>query len=93
MGSYFVHKIWNDNELSKMVEGGVPFIMASDQAGNLGKKYGDYDEVKGVELRGRFIIHPDGVIHGKEALTSPAGRKFSETFQADSGVSAHEGDN
>jgi hypothetical protein len=33
------------------------------------------------------------VIHGKEALTSPAGRKFSETFQADSGVSAHEGDN
>ena len=23
--SVFVHKMWNDNELSKMVEGGVPF--------------------------------------------------------------------
>ena len=35
--SHFVHKMWNDNELSKMVEGGVPFHMASDQAGNLGR--------------------------------------------------------
>jgi peroxiredoxin (alkyl hydroperoxide reductase subunit C) len=23
--SHFVHKMWQDNELSKMVEGGVPF--------------------------------------------------------------------
>ncbi|MBP7079429.1 MAG: redoxin domain-containing protein, partial [Synergistales bacterium] len=41
--SQFVHKIWNDNELSKMVEGGVPFPMISDAGGNLGKVYGVYD--------------------------------------------------
>ena len=26
----FVHKMWNDQELCKMVEGGVPFAMLSD---------------------------------------------------------------
>ena len=48
--SQFVHKIWNDNELSKMVEGGVPFPMISDAGGNLGKVYGVYDEKAGVCL-------------------------------------------
>jgi peroxiredoxin (alkyl hydroperoxide reductase subunit C) len=38
--SHFVHKMWNDHELSKMVEGGIPFPMASDQAGNVGRAYG-----------------------------------------------------
>ncbi len=29
--SIFVHKMWNDNELSKMVKGGVaPYAMLSD---------------------------------------------------------------
>ena len=41
--SVFVHKMWNDHELSKMVEGGIPFHMLSDQAGNIGRAYGVYD--------------------------------------------------
>lgn len=28
--SVFVHKMWNDHELSKMVKGGIPFPMLSD---------------------------------------------------------------
>ena len=36
--SHFVHKMWNDYELVKMVEGGIPFHMASDQAGNVGTR-------------------------------------------------------
>ena len=79
--SHFVHKMWNDHELSKMVEGGVPFHMASDQAGNLGRAYGVYDENQGIELRGRFIIDPDGVIQAMEVLTPPVGRKFAETVR------------
>lgn len=79
--SHFVHKMWNDNELSKMVEGGVPFHMASDQAGNVGRAYGVYDEAQGIELRGRFIIDPDGVIQGMEVLTPPVGRKFAESIR------------
>ena len=79
--SHFVHKMWNDNELTKMVEGGVPFHMASDQAGNLGRAYGVWDENQGIELRGRFIIDPDGVIQAMEVMTPPVGRRLSETIR------------
>jgi peroxiredoxin (alkyl hydroperoxide reductase subunit C) len=79
--SQFVHKVWNDNELSKMVEGGVPFPMISDAGGNLGKTYGVYDDKAGVDVRGRFIIDPDGVIQGMEVLTPPVGRNVEETIR------------
>ena len=76
--SHFVHKMWQDNELSKMVEGGVPFPMLSDGPGNIGKIYGVYDEQAGVEMRGRFIIDPDRVIRAIEIVTPPVGRNVSE---------------
>ena len=79
--SHFVHKMWNDHELVNMVEGGVPFHMASDQAGNVGRAYGVFDEAQGIELRGRFIIDPDGVIQAMEVLTPPVGRKLAETVR------------
>ena len=79
--SVFVHKMWNDNELSKMVEGGIPYPMLSDQGGKIGTMYGVYDEDAGVEMRGRFIIDPDGIIQGYEVLTPPVGRNVSETLR------------
>jgi peroxiredoxin (alkyl hydroperoxide reductase subunit C) len=79
--SVFVHKMWNDHELSKMVKGGVPFHMVSDAAGNVGKVFGVYNENLGVELRGRFIIDPDGVIQAMEVLTPPVGRKVAESIR------------
>lgn len=77
--SVFVHKMWNEHELSKMVEGGVPFPMLSDSGGNVGTLYGIYDEEGGVETRGRFIIDPDGIVQGYEVLTPPVGRNVAET--------------
>ena len=79
--SHFVHKMWQDNELSKMVEGGVPFPMLSDQGGKIGSIYGVYEEAAGVEMRGRFIIDPDGVIQAIEILTPPVGRNVSELIR------------
>ena len=79
--SHFVHKMWNDQELSKMAGKDVPFHMASDGPGNVGKVYGVYDEDSGVELRGRFIIDPDGVIQAMEVLTPPVGRQLNETIR------------
>ncbi len=79
--SIYVHKMWNDNEISKMVPGGVPFHMASDSAGNVGKLFGVYEETLGVELRGRFIIDPDGVVQAMEVLTPPVGRKIAESIR------------
>ena len=79
--SIFVHKMWDDNELSKMVDGGIPFAMLSDTGGKVGRVYGIFDEDAGVENRGRFIIDPDGVIQGYEVLTPPVGRNVGETIR------------
>ena len=59
----------------------VPFPMISDGGGELGKVYGVYEENIGVDIRGRFIIDPDGVIQAMEVLTPPVGRKVSETIR------------
>lgn len=79
--SHFVHKMWNDHELCKMVEGGVPFPMVSDQAGNVGRAYGVWDEAQGIEMRGRFIIDPDGLVQAIEVMTPPVGRRLAETIR------------
>jgi alkyl hydroperoxide reductase subunit AhpC len=79
--SVFVHKMWNDHELSKMINRDIPFAMLSDQDGSIGKRYGIYDEDAGVETRGRFIIDPDGVIQGFEVLTPPVGRNVNESIR------------
>jgi len=79
--SMFVHKMWNDEELSKMVAGGVPFPMLSDAGGHVGGVYGVYDEDAGVETRGRFLIDPDGVIQAYEVLTPPVGRNVAESIR------------
>ena len=79
--SRFTHKMWNEFELSKMVEGGIPFPMLSDQGGRIGTVYGVYDEAAGVDIRGRFIIDPDGIIQGMEVLTPTVGRNISETIR------------
>ena len=76
--SRFTHLIWQEEELSKMVDGGVPFPMLSDAGGAIGSVYGVYDEESGVDIRGRFLIDPDGVIQAMEVMTPPVGRNFSE---------------
>ncbi len=79
--SRFVHKIWQEEELSKMVPGGVPFPMLSDGGGRIGTVYGVYDEDAGVNIRGRFIIDPDGVIVAMEVMTPEVGRNFNEMIR------------
>ena len=79
--SVFVHKMWDDNELSRMVDGGVPFPMLSDAGGRVGKIYGIYNEDAGVENRGRFLIDPDGIIQGYEVLMPPVGRNVMESLR------------
>ena len=79
--SRFVHKIWQEQELSKMVKGGFPFPMLSDAGGKIGSVYGVYDQGAGVDVRGRFIIDPDGVVQAIEILTPPVGRKVSESIR------------
>ena len=79
--SRFIHKIWQEEELSKMVKGGVPFPMLSDAGGRIGSAYGVYDEEAGVNIRGRFLIDPDGVIQAMETVAPPVGRNVPELIR------------
>lgn len=79
--SRFVHKIWQEEELGKMVPGGVPFPMLSDAGGRIGALYGVYEEAAGVDIRGRFIIDPEFVIRAAEILTPEVGRNPAEMLR------------
>ena len=80
--SMFVHKMWVDNELSKMITAKtVPFPMPADGGGRVGTMYGIYDEGSGVDVRGRFLIDPDGNVQAFEVLTPPVGRNVNETLR------------
>jgi len=79
--SNFSHKVWQEVELSKMVDGGVPYPMLSDPGGKIGALYGVYDEDAGVDVRGRFLIDPEGVIQAMEILTPPVGRNVAEVIR------------
>jgi peroxiredoxin (alkyl hydroperoxide reductase subunit C) len=79
--SRFVHKIWQEEELSKMVDGGFPYPMLTDAGGRIGAVYGVYDGDAGVNIRGRFIIDPDGVVQAMEVLTPTVGRNVKELIR------------
>jgi peroxiredoxin (alkyl hydroperoxide reductase subunit C) len=55
--------------------------MLSDQGGRIGTVFGVYDEDAGVDIRGRFIIDPEGVIQAMEVLTPEVGRNVSELIR------------
>ena len=64
-----------------MVPGGVPFPLLSDAGGRIGRVYGVYQEKAGVNIRGRFIIDPDGNIQAMEILAPPVGRSVAELIR------------
>jgi peroxiredoxin (alkyl hydroperoxide reductase subunit C) len=79
--SPYSHKVWQEGELSKMVPGGLPFPMLSDPGGRIGRLYLVYDEEAGVDMRGRFLIDPDGVLQAMEILAPAVGRNVAEMIR------------
>ena len=79
--SVYSSKAWHEEELSKMVEGGIPFPMLADQGGEIGKLYDVYDAAVGQNIRGRFIIDPDGVVEAMEVLPPEVGRNIEEIIR------------
>jgi peroxiredoxin (alkyl hydroperoxide reductase subunit C) len=76
-----VHKAWQEHELSKMVEGGIPYPMLSDKGGEVGEMYLVYDPEEGIDLRGFFIIDPDGILQVAEVLNEAMGRDVDEMLR------------
>lgn len=81
MESVYSHKVWNEVELSKMVDGGIPYPMLSDSTTSIGKSYDIYDSKTGKTLRGTFIIDPEGTIQLSEILYGPVGRNPDEILR------------
>ncbi len=79
--SHHVHRAWQEAELSRMVEGGLPFPMLADPNGKIGALYGVYDEEAGIDHRGRFIVDPDGVLKAAEVVASALGRSSTELIR------------
>lgn len=79
--SHHVHRAWHEFELSKMVNGGIPFPMIADAGGKIGALYNVYDETDGVDVRGRFIIDPEGKIQSIEVVPSAVGRNTEELIR------------
>jgi NADH-dependent peroxiredoxin subunit C len=77
----YTHKAWQEVELSKMVEGGLPYPMLSDVGGDIGKLYGVYDEDYKVDVRGSFLIDPDGNLQAMEVLAPAIGRNAAEMLR------------
>ncbi len=79
--SPYTHKAWQEVELSKMVEGGLPYPMLSDVGGDIGKLYGVFDEDYKVNVRGSFLIDPDGNLQAMEVLAPAIGRNAAEMLR------------
>jgi peroxiredoxin (alkyl hydroperoxide reductase subunit C) len=75
------HQEWNERELARMVPGGARYPMLSDPHGKIGKQYGVYDDEKNLDLRGRFLIDPSGIVQAMEILGIPVGRDVSEILR------------
>jgi alkyl hydroperoxide reductase subunit AhpC len=55
--SPYSHEAWVEKDLKDF-----PYTMLSDITKRLSRDYGVHDEVKGVALRGTFIVDPEGYV-------------------------------
>jgi peroxiredoxin len=71
----FVHFGWIQQE--KLLAN-VKYHMGADQKIQVSKLFGVYDEESGLDLRGTFVINPDGVLVGSEVNYLNVGRNADE---------------
>jgi alkyl hydroperoxide reductase subunit AhpC len=76
--SKFVHLAWQRSEKELA---GVKYPMGSDTTGKLGRMFGVYDEQSGMDLRGTFIINPEGTLLNAEINYYNLGRNIEELMR------------
>jgi alkyl hydroperoxide reductase subunit AhpC len=74
----FVHLAWQSSEKELA---GVKYPMGSDPTGKLGRMFGVYDEQAGLDLRGTFIINPEGTLLNAEVNFYNLGRNIDELMR------------
>ncbi|MBU1228369.1 MAG: redoxin domain-containing protein [Proteobacteria bacterium] len=73
--SKFVHLAWKTDE--RLLQD-VKFLMAADPAGHVSRFFDVWDEETGMDLRGTFIINPEGVLVSSEVNFYNVGRNAEE---------------
>jgi peroxiredoxin (alkyl hydroperoxide reductase subunit C) len=76
--THFSHWMWK--KTSPTIKD-VNFPMASDPSGAVSRAYGVWNEKSGLNLRGRFIVNPEGIVQAVEVLTEPVGRNVEELIR------------
>ena len=71
----FVHFGWYHQE--KLLEN-VKYHMGSDPTSCISSLFGVYNEENGLDLRGTFVINPDGLLVGSEINFYNVGRNMDE---------------
>ena len=74
----FVHLAWQRSEKELA---GVKYPMGSDPTGKFGRMFGVYDEQQGIDLRGTFIINPEGTLLNSEVNFFNLGRNIEELMR------------
>jgi alkyl hydroperoxide reductase subunit AhpC len=74
----FVHLAWkkSEGELEK-----VRYAMGSDPTGRVSRMFGVYDESAGLDLRGTFVINPEGTLLNSEVNFYNLGRNIDELMR------------
>ena len=74
----FTHLAWrkSEGELAS-----VRYPMAADRTGRLSRMFGVYNENSGLDLRGTFIINPEGTLLGSEVNFYNLGRNIDELMR------------
>ena len=75
------HREFEEQGLERMVPGGARFPLVTDPRGEIGTLYGVYDAAQKTDMRGRFIIDPEGVIQSVELVAAPMGRSVPEILR------------
>ncbi len=88
--SRYVHKAWAEGELTRFTSSLLPYPLLADHGGAIGSVYGVYDETSGAELRGRFLIDPEGVVRSIEVLPPEVGRDVDEVLRQIAAFLHHE---
>ncbi len=87
MDTVFVHKMWDEQEISKINGAKTPYPLLNDNCACVGKQYGVFCEDIGMNLRGSFIIDPKGIVQSVEIVAAPVGRNFDEALRQ---IEAHQ---
>lgn len=74
----FVHLAWRREEKSLQ---NAKFPMAADPTGHVSRLFGIFDDQSGLDLRGTFIINPEGVLLNAEVNYFNLGRNVEETLR------------